>query len=160
MIRSLLLSTCVLFGSFAEVTAQITGSINEDGFIIISGNGESLVGVDFISEGGFLIPVPPGDLTAPADPFQFLLANSPTQVTFGNLSPASDVVVDGDLVLPVGYDALGQDLMAEWGSREADVPTAFPVVLRSTVLPEPSGGSLAFLACISLALGRRRRDQR
>jgi hypothetical protein len=159
MIRSLLLSACVLLVSFTAATAQITGSIDEDGFIVISGNGESLVGVDFISEGGFLIPIPPGDLTAPADPFQFLLANSPTQVTFGNLSPASDVVVDGDLVLSVGYDALGQDLRAEWGSRAADIPTGFPVVLRSTVLPEPSGASLAVLSCIPLLLVRRRRGK-
>ena len=107
----------------------ITATLDDSDFIVISGEAVPLLGLDFESPAGLLVPIP-GDQS---DPFGFLLENMPTQVTFGSLT--EPVVVDGDLTLGVQYtgDINGDDLVGSWGGPEFDGAISFP-----TAPPEPS----------------------
>ena len=107
----------------------VTGVIGDNGFITINGSGQPLAGVEFISQGELLSPVPSVDGGPPsADPFQFLLSNTASQVTYGNLG--QDIVLEGSLRLSVGYDGKtpATDLTAVWGNGTTPVP--FPVRLQ------------------------------
>jgi len=143
-----------LAASFAH--AQVTGAINSDGFFVITGNGEVAAGVDLISADGLLIPAadPPG-----AAPFQFLLSNTASQITWGNLG--AGVTLDGEFVTGAGYtgDDPANDLTAAWG--DGSNPVAFPIGAPAApvdeIIPEPATGILSAFAVIGMLGFRRRR---
>lgn len=139
----------------SSVSAQtITGTVNEDMFIVISGTVD-LLGVDVQSPGGHIIPVPGGV----PDPFDVLVTNTPNEVLFGSVGISNAVTLDGELVLGAQYDG-GEvfDLIGSWGGpangQEGPITftqTAFPTI------PEPNAGLLASFGLLSLLAIRTRR---
>lgn len=111
--RSVCLIGFAFFVSFASSAfAQLSVSLNEDSYFVLSGKEPELLGVQFESPNGVLIPVPDDD----AGPFQFLLSNGATQVTFGALEPSVDL--DGELVFPAGIDtARENDVRVRFGTE-------------------------------------------
>ena len=104
----------------------LTGVIGDDGLLTISGSGQTVVGLELTSPGGFLRPIQDGpDGTPSPAPFQILLSNTNQQVTLGSLGDS--VIVEGPLTLGVGYDGDSplRELNAQWG-REIDA-IDFPV---------------------------------
>ena len=100
------------------VAQEVTSFLNEDRQIVIQATGiGGLLGLDFQSSSGSLIPVPDGS----SDPFDILIVNEPVQVSFGELG-APGVIVDGELTLNVGYNepASGFDLVGRWGTFEGE----------------------------------------
>ena len=95
--KKLLASLLVVMLAAVSANAQVSGVVNADGFIEITGNGQEAAGIDLISAGGLLVPIPGND----AAPFTFLLANTPGQITWGSLG--STVTIDGTLVTGAGY---------------------------------------------------------
>lgn len=91
----------------------VTVTLDDDNFIVLQGDEINLLGVDVISQGGHLTPV-----QGSAEPFDFFLANTPNQVTFGNLGRL-ELLADGRMWLPVQWDpsAGGEDLQVQWGGR-------------------------------------------
>ena len=138
-------------GAFAAETL----SLNDDGMIVFSADTAiSASGLNIESVSGALVPIPPGDLTASAAPFSFLLANNANQVTYGNLGSA--VAIDGDLVTAVGYSGdtanFALDVSGAWG----DGATQVSAVVAPAV-PEPASGILVGLGSLGLLGFRRRR---
>ena len=92
-----------------NVFGQFSVSLNEDSNFVLSGQKAELVGVEFESPSGVLVPA------SDAGPFQFLLMNNPTSVTFGSLRPAVDL--DGELVFPVSMAPLAEnDVQVRYGT--------------------------------------------
>jgi hypothetical protein len=163
------LAICGLILAVNVASAQISGRVGDDGFIIVNATpAVNASGLDLNSPGGYLIPVPPGDLTAPAAPFAFMLANNNKQVTFGNLG--TSVAIDGDLVTPVGYDSAGNnadggtDITASLGISGSAVGMPFSVAAAGggpvdpgPTTPEPATGLLAIFGALGLLGFRRRR---
>ena len=130
--------------------AQVTADVNDDGFIVLSGN-EELLGVEFTSAAGLL------STTGDADPFAFFLAEGPEKITFGALSA---VTIAGDVILNAQYsgDLKDGDLEGTWGGIEDGdpLPIRFPTMPPSDgggtnpdpVIPEPSTGVLALLGLL------------
>ena len=143
-----LLVTLVCFGTIA--LGQVTSQVNSEGYVVLSGEGVELLGIDLISAAGNLVPDSPGDLDASASPFAFTLSNAEDQVTYGNLT--DPVLLDGELVLGLKYAGDSADFAADmsgsWGGPVADGTIAF--------VPEPNGYLMALFAVIGL-LGWRRR---
>ena len=142
-------------GNPDPVPGPLAGSINEDGFIVLSAS-ESLAvaGIDLQSAAGNLVPI--SDEVGSA-PFAFFLSNTPNQITWGNLG--STVTLEGDFVTGAQYngDDPAGDLTAFWG--DGPTPVAFAIGAAggvAPVVPEPSGISLASLALLGL-LGLRTR---
>lgn len=99
---------------------ELTGSYPAEGGAITvtsSGGVVSAAGLDFVSSNDGLRPT--GGVPAP---FAFLLSDTSSQVTYGNLG--STVDIDGDLTLSVGANA-DAEISASWGMGA--VPVAFPV---------------------------------
>ena len=145
-------------------TAEVTGSVNGDGKIVISASpAVTAAGLNLQSAGGYLDPIPPGDLTASAAPFAFLLANNANQITWGNLG--AGVVIDGDLVTSAGFTGTADnfDVTAAWGDGPNQVAfsVAGPAVVAPPVTdpttPEPASGILAALGALGVLGFRRRR---
>ena len=133
----------------------LSGSWPADGGAIsvtASGGDVNAAGLDFKSSNDMLIPVPGGP-AAPGAPFTFLLSNTPSNVTYGNLG-TSVTFADGTTTeLSVGAQA-GAEITASWGN--GPTPVSFPVA--AAVVPEPASASLlAFAGLFGLALRRRTR---
>ena len=92
-------------------------SLDDNDNIVLTGSGEQVIGLELVSASGSLIPSA-GDV---ADPFQFLLSNFETGVTFGSLS--SGPTIDGDVTLPVQWDVTSSaaDLVVRYGPADTDV---------------------------------------
>ena len=83
--------------------AQIVASLDNEGFFVLNGDGEELLGVDIMSPLGALIPPASND----AAPFTFLLSNTENQITYGNLGAAT--VIDGAVKLTARFDPFVND---------------------------------------------------
>jgi len=135
----------------SSVSAQtVTGFVNDDGFIVISGQLD-LIGIDVQSPGGHLIPVPNENV----DPFGVLLTNTTNQVIVGSLG--DPFALDGEVVLGAGYDGGGVfDLVGTWGGTLDEGPISFASPSVPTI-PEPNAGLLASVGLLSLLTLRVRR---
>ncbi len=104
----------------APPLGNLIGAVNPDGKIVLRGDGHLVRGLEFNSEAGLLVPIPPGDNTANPAPWQVLLANTPHQVVLGSVG--STVTVDGELVTPVGYtgETPETELKANWGNEASE----------------------------------------
>lgn len=160
MSRILQFASIFLIALAGNSQAQLTGSVNEDNLIVLSASGDpvELIGIDLLSEGGYLIPVP-GD-PASAAPFGFLLSNTANQVTYGSVGAA--VTIEGELQLAVGYDTgagdITSDLVAQFGDLTPDsAPIAIAFSPASPIVPEPGTGLMLLLGSAGLGLFRRRR---
>lgn len=127
-----------------SVADGLVGVVNVGGLIELYGSGQDLAGVEFISQGGLLTPVPivDGENLPRPDPFEVLLSNSEQRVTYGSLN--STVRVDGRLILSAGYrgNSPEDDLSAVWGRGIEAIP--FPVTAFGSPSYSPWNDSVAF----------------
>ena len=131
---------------------SVTGSVNSDGMVVLTGDSVEFFGIDLISQGGFLVPVTNGD----ASPFSFLLTNSPNQITFANLG--EPVVLNGEMVLGAGYDVDGPgigDLTGEWGGPVLEGQITF----TAGNVPEPDARAMLLIWLTGSLAVLRRRDR-
>lgn len=173
-----LLALCISTPALAQ---DLGASINDDGFIVLHGEDVPLLGLEFESAGGFLVPTDGGP-----SPFDLFVRNNNDQIIYGTLG--REVVVEGELILSAGYSN-GQnfegDLTGKWGGPEFEGPIAFgtasdfiddgsdgmdvpddgmgtsgggadPIVDDVTV-PEPATLGMLFIAMMSLLSFRGRR---
>ena len=133
-----LLSFCAL--SSAQ---DLEGSVDKNGLISLTPlNGPlDVVGVDFQSEGGFLVP------TDDPSPWGIVISKTNERVTLGTLG--ASVVLDATLTTNVGYTGSSPetDLIANYGTGVREV--------RFPVIPEPSSALLSLFAIVGV-LGFRR----
>ena len=98
--------------------------MEDDGTLLLSGDGIEISGVRFRSDSG-LEPGAPGD----AGPFQFVLHNTATEVAYGNLG--STLSIDGEVSVPVSLPAFAElsEVDFVWSELESyDVfPLSFPI---------------------------------
>lgn len=101
-------------GTGSEVDISVTTNSNNQ--LVIIGDNVDLLGVNFQSASGSLIPITDDE----SDPFEFVLESSPTQVTLATIF--NPVSLNGTLTLDVGWNfGTGVlDLVAEWGSEFDD----------------------------------------
>ena len=99
----------------------VSVSMDEQFHFVLNGQGEQLTGLEFASESGALVPAPPGGGSASAEPFTFLLSNTPNQITYGNLG--TGVTIDGSVTLMAGWDPLvaTRDVEVNWGNGAVPV---------------------------------------
>jgi len=114
----------------------VTGRIDENGFIVVTGSGQETLGLDFISPTEALVPFPatdeqgnslPGSIgSVPPAPFVLTLSNKPDQVTIVAL-PGDFITLDGDLTLPVVFSGEnpGLEIQAQWANGSNTIP--FPI---------------------------------
>ena len=119
-----------LLGTIAEPedptpSDGVSGFVNSDGFIVLEGSGQAVLGLDFLSDGGLL------STDGGAAPFGFFLSDKPQQVTLGVLGQANAVTLDGTLKTPVKYSGRNpsEDLTAIWGNTSNEL-TEFSVTLQ------------------------------
>lgn len=99
-------------------------SLNSENELVLTGDGESIVGLEIKSPSEGLIPIEGGV----ADPFQFLLLNTPANVTYASIN--SGVVLDEPLVLSVGLESTDiSDLSVAYGV--AGTSTAVEALIAS-----------------------------
>ncbi len=172
MIRTFIVSTLLSLFLAANAHSQISAALDSEGFIVISGDNVELLGLDFTSASGWLVPVEDNDAT----PFGFLLENSSTQITYGSLNDT--VTIDGDVTLGASYalpEGRDADLVASWGGVEDGPPIDLPVDLNAAfptgptpptdgggaggtpVIPEPASGLMAGLGVLFAGILRRSR---
>lgn len=147
MSRTSILSFLLVVAICNSAAAQIVASVNADEKVVLHGKNVPLLGVELMSEGGFLIPVE----SNVAAPFEFFLRNTTEQIIYGSLG--TEVVVDGDLVLSAGYSnpkGFEGDLTGQWGGPELDGPIRF--------VPEPSASGMLLFAALLISRIRRKRD--
>ena len=141
--------------SAAEANAQsVLGRINDDGFIVLSGDVD-LLGVHVTSANGNLIPIP-GDV---ASPFNVLLRNTAEEVVLGSVGKSNAISLEDDLVLNIGYQTTGIfDLEGNWGGpldgQQGDILFSSP----TPTVPEPSTGLLGMASMAALLMARCRRE--
>ena len=80
--------------------AQLSFSVNDDSRIVLHGEESQILGVEFYSPDGQLIPTVDDEIA----PFSFKLASEPTEAVFGTLD-AFDLAQDEELVLPLALRA-------------------------------------------------------
>ncbi len=149
----------ILIAHTAHAQDRLTGHVNLDGKVVLSApDGPIQAGsLDFISAGGYLVPVPESvaasDFFALGKGFAIYLANTNQQITLINLGTTT--TIEGELVTPIGYDlSKGRpliDLTAAWGNGPERVNFAVPFV------PEPAAGVLAMIGILGLLGFRCRR---
>ena len=127
-----------------------TAYVGEDGHLVASSGLFPFFGIEFLSEGGYLIP--PGD--DETDPFEFFLVNTPQHITYQKLGIRIEL---NEVKLSVRYDPPPGVLPSEdlTGNCAA---VATPCPIRILDVPEPATGLLALFALVSLS--RFRHDRR
>lgn len=99
-------------------------SLNAENQLVLTGDGQSIVGLEIKSPSEGLVPVEGGN----ANPFQFLLLNTPSNVTYASIN--SGVVLDEPLVLSVGLKSTDvSDLSVSYGV--AGTSTAVEALIAS-----------------------------
>lgn len=108
-----------------SATAEIVLTTNQDGNLVLNGEGESLAAFEVRSPLGALIPVGAGGRDESAEPFQFFLTNNRKSITWASLGATYQL--DGELVTRAALDPDVEPVGIEvlWGHggqvREADV---------------------------------------
>ncbi len=108
-------------GQQPVVEHDLKGVVSPGGKIRLTSPGLDVLGINFQSDAGLLVPIPDGD----ASPFSFALSNSPTQVSLGSLG--ATVRLEGTLVTEIRYlgDDPETDLHASYGLGAEEIE--FPV---------------------------------
>jgi len=123
------LMLCISVTGFAN--AQISGELRDGKLFVLSSQPTEVVGIDFLSPNSLLTPLPEGTI---ANPFTFLLSNSPRQITWGTLG--SSVTLDGEWATQAGYTGADpSELQAAWGKGQNSVP--FSISLPGGIAPDP-----------------------
>lgn len=114
----------------------------EGGAISVTATGGNVdaAGLDFTSAAGNLVPAPGTD----ASPFTFFLANTPNQVTYGNLGTSVTFADGSTTALSVGAAAGADDIAAAWGMGAE--PVAFAVTAAGGGDPPPISADLSGLS--------------
>ena len=140
--RTVTITLCLCWAGVASGQG-LFGWIDLENEIIVQPRESDLeaAGLDITSEGGYLIPIPPGGISAPADPFTFLLANNEGQITAGNLAGMSTIPHTG-LSMDAGYDlpsalAAGIDPCDDLVVAYGDGPNTLEFPLGPPRPPEP-----------------------
>jgi len=154
--NSLFLSMITLFITNGVLTCSAIGHgtayVNNEGNIVVSTD-LAVFGLDINSKGGHLIPIPPGDLTAPADPFSLFFSNSSTQIAYNGFRfmEFEEEVLSAKYAPPEGVLA-SQDLTVHCSAA------ATPCNITVIDVPEPSGLHLSFFGLLLLVARRGRSD--
>jgi len=90
----------------------LSGFIDSDNYIVLEGIDQKVLGVDFESPDGLLVPLEDGE----EKPFQVALSNTKEHISLGALGEA--VVVDGLLRTNIRYLGDVDQLLATWGANE------------------------------------------
>ncbi len=125
-----------------------TAFVNDDSNIVVTTD-FSVFGLELNSKGGYLIPIPPGDLTADADPFLGFLSNSPNQISYTSFQfrPVEQEVLSARYDPPEGI-LPSQDLTV------ACAAAVTPCNISVLDLPEPSGVRLSLWGFLLLLAAR------
>lgn len=91
------------------VDTPFSGFIDASNYIVLEGSGQEVIGVDFVSPDGLLVPLEPNE----EQPFSFALSNTTEHISLGLLGES--VVVDGLLRTNVQYFGDIDRLSAHWG---------------------------------------------
>ena len=165
--RNLLVAGVLCFLMTPTGFAQFVAELPIDGGPITIRNYEDrewrLNALDFNSANGDLIPAPlisvtgfdgESQLVGDPAPFTFMLANSPNQVTYGNLGTQVTFAADSCTVLTAGVRPNAEVFGSLGGGA---TPVAIRVDLVDTVcsVPEPGGGCLVALGLLGLLACRR-----
>ena len=124
-VRMLFVAWVVLMLGDTKATAQLCLTVNEDGFLVFSARDAALAGIDLVSVGSHLVPLPAGANGSPTSanpaPFTFLLSNSSSQITWANVG--SVTVIDGEFVTEARYTGSRRpaDFEADLGSSTSGV---------------------------------------
>lgn len=131
--KKLVVALCLFaLASFAHAQTLEGTFPAEGGNISVTavGGDVAAAGLDFKSAGGNLITAPGTD----ASPFTFFLANTTSQVTYGNLGTSVTFADGSTTQLSVGAAAGASDIEASWG--RGIEPVAFAVeVVGGEVVP-------------------------
>ncbi len=125
MSRFLFLAIVSLVAAFRTIAvADLIGLVDDQNQLVLRGDGQQVVAIEFASSAGLLVPLE----DEAATPWELLIANSEQNVAVGNLGPA--ITIDGDLVTGIGYtgDDPATDLSATWGD-ESDTLIPLDVIL-------------------------------
>lgn len=140
--------------------AQILGTLRGEQIIIstnghdTNGGGDSvlMVGLEISSSSGSLVPFDP----ALADPFAFLLSNTPDSIVMASV-PVPAVVADDQVRFGLRGDFDPSNYTASYGDANSH-RVAFPICSR-TCFPEPQSGVLATMAVLCLLGFARQRSR-
>jgi len=103
------------FNVSIENTGGLSGFLDADNYIVLDGAGQDIVGVDFKSPDGQLVPIEAGE----ERPFQVALSNTKEHISLGLLG--TSVTVDGLLWTNVQYNGDIDRLTAQWGDTNSAV---------------------------------------
>ena len=149
ILRAGIYAAFVILSSTIAQARVMTGYVNSDQHVVVSSD-FAVFGLDLISEGGYLVPIPPGDVTAPADPFQFLLTNSPNHIAYSSFGRS--VLLDNE-VLSAKY-APPEGVLATDDLTGTCAAGFQPCTITISDVPEPPT-SLLFLFSALAFLGFR-----
>ena len=121
--KNLIAALAVFAFACSAHAQQLEGTFPADGGAIsvtASGGDVNAAGLDFKSSNDGLIPIPDNA----GAPFTFLLSNTPSNVTYGNLGTSVTFAAGTTTALSVGAQA-GAEITASWGN--GPTPVAFDV---------------------------------
>lgn len=160
-----IVSLVIAIASGSSSQAQVEGFVTDDGFVAFRFEGEyvGLATFDVKSQGSFLVPIPPGDLTASPEPFHFLLANNPRNVAFGATHSFSDLPsFSGEWVTGIGYMGPPEHCLDRLVSNDLHGSFSWPAIFHTVIqfpcpVPEPSSSALLLIATLAVGQVRQRR---
>jgi hypothetical protein len=120
---------------------SVRSYLDFEDFVVLAGSGQELLGVDFSSAEGNLVPVPLEGGQPVTAPFGFALSNTPEQITFGNLQ--TPTVLDGTVRTKIRVNGDPALIDAFWGN--GPVATTFKV--ENASCSNPSHSILKVDAC-------------
>jgi len=160
------MSTVLIWTSSVSFAQQLVAELPSGGGLIAIRNASDFSvttsGADFVSPEGNLVPAPLGfndlvsdpfqELSGDPDPFLFMLANNPNQVTYGTLGSPVTFPPGSCTVLSAGVEANANDVIWSWGN--GGTPVAGPVELmqETCAVPEPSAALLMGLGLLVIRL--------
>jgi len=134
-------------------SAEVGVKLEDDNMFYVTGSGESIVALNLLSKGGYLVP------GALATPFTVQIP-APNQIAFANFG--SMITVNGSVKTSAGYNPdkkpeFFSDVTADFGDASGTHAIAASAITCPTCVPEPTSALLAGMGSLALMAFRRRR---